>query len=134
LHGGPGSGSQRGVLRVVDLERTRVIMVDQRGAGASTPRGSLRHNRTDYLIRDLEAIRKALSIERWGVVGGSWGAALALAYAGAHPSSIHGVVMRGLFLTSRREVRQLFVAYRPRVGVAWALLALDDATRVEGSP
>jgi proline iminopeptidase len=122
LHGGPGSGSQPGSLRLFDLNRFRVVLIDQRGTGASTPHGSVRHNRTDYLIDDLEAIRKRLGFERWGVLGGSWGAALALAYAGQCPQSITGVVLRGLFLTSAREVRALFVTSRRRAPRAWSRL------------
>jgi proline iminopeptidase len=129
LHGGPGSGSQPGVLRLFDLSRFRVVLVDQRGTGESTPHGSLRHNRTDYLIADLEAIRARLGIERWGVLGGSWGAALALAYAGQCPQAVTGVVMRGLFLTSAREVRGLFTTSRRRAPRAWA--KLRDAARCE---
>ncbi|MBN3762111.1 alpha/beta fold hydrolase [Burkholderia sp. Ac-20365] len=122
LHGGPGSGSQPGALRLFDLTRFRVVMVDQRGTGASKPRGSLRHNDTHRLIRDLEAIRVQLGIARWGVVGGSWGAALALAYAGTCPASVSGVVLRGLFLTSGREVRRLFVTSSVRAPLAWRRL------------
>ncbi|MFP3550768.1 alpha/beta fold hydrolase [Paraburkholderia sp. SIMBA_049] len=129
LHGGPGSGSQPGALRLFDLTRVRVVMVDQRGTGASTPRGSLRHNDTQRLIRDLEAIRTQLGIARWGVVGGSWGAALALAYAGTYPASVSGVVLRGLFLTSEREVRRLFVTSRFRAPREWR--ALMQAARCE---
>lgn len=122
LHGGPGSGSQPGALRLFDLSRFRVVLIDQRGTGASTPHGSVRHNRTDYLIDDLEAIRMRLGFDRWGVLGGSWGAALALAYAGQCPQSVTGVVIRGLFLTSAREVRGLFVTSRERAPRAWARL------------
>ncbi|MGF6855228.1 alpha/beta fold hydrolase [Paraburkholderia sp. CI3] len=122
LHGGPGSGSQPGVLRLFDLQRFRVVLIDQRGTGASTPHGSVRHNRTDYLIADLEAIRARLGFARWGVLGGSWGAALALAYAGRCPGSVTGVVLRGLFLTSAREVRGLFIASRKRAPRAWSRL------------
>jgi proline iminopeptidase len=122
LHGGPGSGSQPGVLRLFDLSRFRVVLIDQRGTGASTPHGSVRHNRTDYLIADLEAIRERLGFERWGVLGGSWGAALALAYAGRCPQSVTGVVLRGLFLTSAREVRALFVTSRRRAPRGWSRL------------
>ncbi|NUY01009.1 alpha/beta fold hydrolase [Paraburkholderia youngii] len=122
LHGGPGSGSQPGVLRLFDLQRFRVVLIDQRGTGASTPHGSVRHNRTDYLIADLEAIRVRLGFARWGVLGGSWGAALALAYAGQCPQSVTGVVLRGLFLTSAREVRGLFIASRKRAPRAWSRL------------
>ncbi|MEM5388592.1 alpha/beta fold hydrolase [Paraburkholderia phymatum] len=122
LHGGPGSGSQPGALRLFDLARMRVVMVDQRGTGASAPRGRLRHNDTQRLIGDLEAIRGELRIARWGVVGGSWGAALALAYAGTHPAAVSAVVLRGLFLTSKREVRRLFVTSRARAPRAWRAL------------
>ncbi len=106
------------------------MFVDQRGAGASSPRGGLRGNRTDRLIEDLEKIRRALGIARWGVVGGSWGAALALAYAGRHPASVLGVALRGLFLTSRLEVRRLFVTSRRKAPRAWRrLCAAAGCTR-----
>ncbi|WP_096473546.1 alpha/beta fold hydrolase [Burkholderia stabilis] len=122
LHGGPGSGSQAGILRLFDLTRMRVVLVDQRGAGASAPRGGTRHNNTARLIGDLEAVREQLGIARWGVVGGSWGAALALAYAGTHPARVTGVVLRGLFLTSPREVRDLFTTSRTRAPREWQRL------------
>ncbi|RQS31169.1 alpha/beta fold hydrolase [Burkholderia sp. Bp9090] len=128
LHGGPGSGSRPAVLHLFDLTRTRVVLVDQRGAGASTPRGGLRHNDTMRLIGDLDALRARLGITRWGVVGGSWGAALALAYAGRHPSRVTGVVLRGLFLTSSREVRGLFVGARARAPRAWQRLTAAAGT------
>ncbi|WP_438287332.1 alpha/beta fold hydrolase [Paraburkholderia phenoliruptrix] len=122
LHGGPGSGSQPEATRLFDLTRFRVVLIDQRGTGRSTPRGGVRRNRTDQLIEDIEAVRLRLGIERWGVLGGSWGAALALAYAGRHPQAVTGVVLRGLFLTSTREVRGLFVTSRKRAPRAFAKL------------
>ncbi|AYQ41481.1 prolyl aminopeptidase [Burkholderia aenigmatica] len=122
LHGGPGSGSQAGILRLFDLTRVRVVLVDQRGAGGSTPRGGTRHNSTARLIADLEAVREQLGIARWGVVGGSWGAALALAYAGTYPARVTGVALRGLFLTSPREVRRLFTTSRTRAPREWQRL------------
>ncbi|AJY14974.1 alpha/beta hydrolase [Burkholderia multivorans] len=128
LHGGPGSGSRPAMLRLFDLQRMRVVLVDQRGAGASTPRGGLRHNNTMRLIDDLEALRVRLGIARWGVVGGSWGAALALAYAGRHPAQVTGVVLRGLFLTSARELRAFFVGSRARAPRAWRQLAAAAGT------
>ncbi|MCG5078832.1 alpha/beta fold hydrolase [Paraburkholderia tagetis] len=130
LHGGPGSASQPGMLALFDLTKTQVVLVDQRGAGASSPRGGLRGNRTDRLVEDLEAVRRVLGIARWGVIGGSWGAALALAYAGRHPASVLGVVLRGLFLTSRHEVRRLFVTSRRKAPRAWRrLCAAAGCTR-----
>ncbi|CAB3751910.1 alpha/beta fold hydrolase [Paraburkholderia humisilvae] len=122
LHGGPGGGTNRSVLELFDLSRFRVIMMDQRGAGASRPTGGLRRNNTRCLIDDIEAVRERLRIERWGVLGGSWGAALALAYAGSQPQSVLGVVLRGMFLTSAREVDGLFLASRKRAPREWQAL------------
>ena len=135
LHGGPGSGSQPGSTRLFDLTRFKVVLIDQRGTGRSSPRGDVRHNRTDRLIEDIEAVRMQLGIERWGVLGGSWGAALALAYAGQHPQVVTGVVLRGLFLTSMREIRGLFVGSRKRAPRAWAkLCAAARCTRPAALP
>src|SRR6202000_2255070 len=97
-------------------------MIDERGPGPPRPAGSLRRNNTASLIGDIEAVRKQLRIERWGVLGGSWGAALALAYAGRHPQAVLGVVLRGMFLTSAREVDGLFLASRKRASREWQSL------------
>jgi proline iminopeptidase len=122
LHGGPGSSSQPSTARLFDLARVRVVLIDQRGAGASRPRGSIRRNDTARLVDDIETVRRHLGIARWGVLGGSWGASLALAYAGRHPEAVTGVVLRGLFLTSAREVDGLFITSRRRAPREWQRL------------
>lgn len=104
LHGGPGSGSNAGLLAPFDLSTQRVVLPDQRGAGASTPRGSLRGNHTAQLVADLERLRQHLGVARWHVLAGSWGTVLALAYAQCHPGRVASLVLRGGFALSRREI------------------------------
>ncbi|WP_265923318.1 alpha/beta fold hydrolase [Cupriavidus nantongensis] len=113
LHGGPGSGCAASMAAWFDPRRHRVVMPDQRGAGRSTPAGGLRRNNVGALLADLEQLRAALGVERWGVVGGSWGAALALAYAARYPHAVAALVLRGAFLTGRDDVLGLFA---PRAG------------------
>ncbi|MFJ4292106.1 alpha/beta fold hydrolase [Cupriavidus sp. NPDC089707] len=108
LHGGPGSGCPAAMAAWFDPQRHRVVMPDQRGAGRSGPAGSLRRNNVGALLADLEQLRRTLGIERWGVVGGSWGAALALAYAARCPDAVAALVLRGAFLTGRDDVFNLF--------------------------
>src|SRR5215470_13312398 len=84
LHGGPGSGCQPDHRRLFDPERFHAVLFDQRGAGRSRPKGGREHNTLAHLIADMEMIREKFAFERWMVVGGSWGATLALAYAQAH--------------------------------------------------
>jgi len=108
LHGGPGSGCNQSQTALFDATRHHVIFVDQRGAGQSVPRRERRHNTTAHLVADLEKVRLHLAIDRWLVVGGSWGATLALAYAQTHPDRVRGMVLRAVFLGTRAELDWAF--------------------------
>lgn len=108
LHGGPGSSSNRRQREFFDDTRYRIVQFDQRGCGRSTPLGETAHNHTDALIEDIEALRRHLGIEHWLVVGGSWGAALALAYAARYRERISGVLLRGTFLTGSADLDWFF--------------------------
>ena len=113
LHGGPGSGCQPDHRRLFDPERFHAVLFDQRGCGRSRPKGGREHNTTAHLIADLEAIRTKFGFERWMVVGGSWGATLALAYAEAHPDRVSGIVLRATFLGTYEEIEAGFCQRLP---------------------
>lgn len=104
VHGGPGSRCQPGMLAPLDLARQWAIAPDQRGCGASRPRGKTAASTTHALVADLEALRRHLGVERWSLLAGSWGTVVALAYAKAHPQRVQRLVLRGAFALSRREV------------------------------
>src|ERR1700743_1446480 len=114
LHGGPGSGCQPDHRRLFDPERFHAVLFDQRGAGRSRPKGLREHNTLAHLIADMEKIREKFSFERWMVVGGSWGATLALAYAQAHPDRVSGLGLRATFLGTRAELDAAFLQTLPR--------------------
>lgn len=104
LHGGPGVGCMPDHRRFCNPEKYRIILIDQRGCGRSEPHASLENNTTQALINDLEALRETLSIERWVLMGGSWGATLALAYAQSHPEKVMGMILRGVFLARQKDL------------------------------
>ena len=109
VHGGPGGGSGPLHRRFFDPARYRIVLYDQRGCGRSTPHASapdadLGNNTTWHLVADLERLRADRGIERWQVFGGSWGSALALAYAQAHPGVVTELVLRGIFTLRRSEL------------------------------
>jgi proline iminopeptidase len=114
LHGGPGSGCQPDHRRLFDPERFHTVLFDQRGAGRSRPQGLREANTLDHLIADMEAIRQSLGFERWLIVGGSWGATLALAYAETYPRRVSGIVLRATFLGTRAEIEGGFLEALPR--------------------
>jgi len=113
LHGGPGSGCQPDHRRLFDQQRVHAVLFDQRGAGLSRPKGSRDANTTAHLIADMEKIRETLGFARWLVVGGSWGATLALAYAEQHPERVLGLVLRATFLGTRAELEWAFLGGLP---------------------
>ncbi|KHK97207.1 proline iminopeptidase [Microbacterium mangrovi] len=113
LHGGPGGGVAPWHRRFFDPEKYRIVLFDQRGCGRSLPHvadpgAELRFNTTWHLVADLELLRRNLGIPRWQVFGGSWGSALALAYAETHPDSVSEIVLRGVFTLRRHELEWFY--------------------------
>ena len=110
LHGGPGVGILPDYRRFFDPEFYRLILPDQRGAGRSTPAAELEENSTWEIVDDLEKLRCHLGIEKWVVMGGSWGSTLALSYAIRYPESVLGLIIRGIFLARPAEILWLYEA------------------------
>ncbi|HEX4765376.1 MAG TPA: prolyl aminopeptidase [Lichenihabitans sp.] len=114
LHGGPGAGCSPTHRRQFDPARYNVLLFDQRGCGRSTPHASLDANTTWHLVEDIERLRALVGIERWLVFGGSWGSALALAYAETHPDRVTELVLRGIFALRHAELQWYY-----QEGASW---------------
>ncbi len=123
LHGGPGAGATPTHRRFFDPGFYRIIILDQRGAGRSTPLGALADNTLSHLVEDLETLRRHLGIERWALFGGSWGSTLALAYAEAHAARCRALVLRGIFLCRRTEIDWFLYGMRMVFPEAWRSFA-----------
>jgi pimeloyl-ACP methyl ester carboxylesterase len=115
FQGGPGFEGPRPVDRVsapwLDraLQEHRVLLLDQRGMGRSTPIGPddarrrtpqelaerLSHHRADAIVRDAEAFREALGVASWSVMGQSFGGFCVVHYLGAFPGSLRAALVTG---------------------------------------
>jgi proline iminopeptidase len=110
LHGGPGSGTGPGYRRRFDPEKFFIVGFEQRGCGRSRPLVTdpaappLSTNTTQALIADIEALRQHFGVEQWLVIGLSWGATLALAYAQAHPEQVSEIILGAVTTTSPSQV------------------------------
>jgi proline iminopeptidase len=113
LHGGPGSGCGDFFRRFFDPAAYRMVLFDQRNCGRSTPHASelatsLAANTTAHLVADIESLREHLRIERWLVLGGSWGSTLGLAYAEAHQARVSELILFGVTAGRHSEFDWLF--------------------------
>jgi proline iminopeptidase len=109
LHGGPGSGVSAHMRRYFDPAAYRIVLLDQRGAGRSTPPASayetdMSVNTTAHVMADLELLRRRLGIRRWLVWGVSWGSVLALRYAQTYPGVVSELVLSAVATGSDAEV------------------------------
>lgn len=109
LHGGPGSGCAPWLRRFFDPTAYRIILFDQRGCGRSTPlvddpAVDLATNTTPHLLADIERLRAHLGVERWMVLGGSWGSTLGLTYAEKDPERVSELILFSVVTTTAREV------------------------------
>lgn len=93
LHGGPGADHSSYKPTFSSLaEVMQLIYLDHRGQGRSA-RGARRSYTLENNVEDLEALRQYLGLERWVVIGGSYGGMVALAYASRYPERVSQLIV-----------------------------------------
>jgi pimeloyl-ACP methyl ester carboxylesterase len=133
FQGGPGSQAPRPTSPKTPgwlpraLEDYRVLMLDQRGTGRSTPVGMLPdltprqqyeyllRFRADSIVRDAEAIRQELGIERWSVLGQSYGGFCICTYLSFFPEGLREAFFTGGLPPIARPVEDVYRATYERV-------------------
>lgn len=133
LQGGPGFEATRptspptGWMKRALLDY-RVLLLDQRGTGRSTPVGPeipgdtpeaqaeyLTHFRADSIVRDAEAIRKELGVERWSVLGQSFGGFTSMTYLSNAPEGLAEAYITGGLSPIGRSVDDIYGATYKRL-------------------
>ncbi|MEW6294977.1 MAG: prolyl aminopeptidase [Candidatus Diapherotrites archaeon] len=108
LHGGPGAGFSKKDRKFFNKKKLKVIFFDQRGAGKSKPFASLKGNTTFKLVEDIKKLLTYLNIDKVFLFGGSWGSTLALLFAIKYPEKVTGMLLRGIFLASSKDINYIF--------------------------
>jgi len=94
LHGGPGASCLDFVNQAKALSRKmKVIIFDQLGVLRSDGIAENESYSMEYQIEMVEEMRKILGIEKWSVLGHSYGGMLAVLYASACPDSVHKIIL-----------------------------------------
>ena len=133
FQGGPGSESPRPTTSITPLwlsralKDYRVLFLDQRGTGRSTPVGSLPGltpeqqaayltlHRADSIVRDAELIRQELGIERWSVLGQSFGGFCVCTYLSIAPEGLREAYVTGGLPPIARPADDVYRATYERV-------------------
>lgn len=128
LQGGPGCEAPRPSFAPRQpnwldsaLAHYRVVMLDQRGTGRSTPVSDddlamgeealvehLTYLRADSIVRDCEAVREFLGVEQWTVLGQSFGGFTTLHYLSRYASSLREVLITGGLSAVGRHVDDVY--------------------------
>ena len=133
LQGGPGFEATRptspptGWMKEA-LKDYRLILLDQRGTGRSTPVGAqlpgatpdaqadyLTHFRADSIVRDAESIRAELGVDRWSVLGQSFGGFTTMTYLSIAPEGLREAFITGGLSPVGRPVDDVYAATYKRL-------------------
>lgn len=105
LHGGPGFDMNDGGLEFDYLaDKYQFIAFDQRGGGYSEPVDDLSAQR---MVEDIEKIRQHFGLEKFTIMGQSWGSGLSMMYANAYPDKLNKMI-----LISPMPIREAMWNYR----------------------
>jgi len=125
LQGGPGNEAPRpaglptGWIKRA-LQEFRVLLLDQRGTGRSTPVGELpgmapakqarylTHFRADSIVRDAEMIRREMSVDRWSVLGQSFGGFCVMTYLSTAPEALREAFITGGLAPIGRQTDEVY--------------------------
>jgi pimeloyl-ACP methyl ester carboxylesterase len=128
FQGGPGFESPRptGPSSLGWLDRAladfRVLLLDQRGTGRSSPVGGLEglepeqqaerlaQYRADSIVRDAELIRAQLGVDRWSILGQSFGGFCAMTYLSLAPEGLREAFITGGLAPIARPIDEIYVA------------------------
>jgi pimeloyl-ACP methyl ester carboxylesterase len=133
LQGGPGSEAPRPTRLPSSpgwldraLTEFRVLMLDQRGTGRSTPIGALpgltateqaeylANFRADAIVRDAEHLRRALGVERWSALGQSFGGLCVMTYLSIAPEGLREAFVTGGLAPIGPRIDDVYRATYPR--------------------
>ena len=152
LQGGPGFEAARPEASPLGWQKRaladfRLLLLDQRGTGRSTPVGAipgataqeqaeyLAHFRADSIVRDAELIRRDLGVDKWSILGQSFGGFCALTYLSTSPEALREAFITGGLSPIGRPVDDVYAATWQRViarSRAYFERYPDDTARIAG--
>jgi pimeloyl-ACP methyl ester carboxylesterase len=127
LQGGPGYEAARPTAPLTIWQKRavadyRILLIDQRGTGRSTPVGDIpgdtpeaqaaymTHLRADGIVRDAELIRQELGVDKWSILGQSFGGFTSMTYLSFAPEGLREAFITGGLSPIGRPVDDVYSA------------------------
>lgn len=110
LHGGPGSSHWYFLNATALADERAVILYDQLDCGRSDHPSDPKNWTVPRFVEELDAVRRGLGVERWHVLGASWGGTVALEYAGRRPKLLASAILQSPLVSTEiwlRDARRL---------------------------
>lgn len=101
LHGGPGGDHQHFMSALALTDERALILYDQLDSGQSDRPNDPKNWRVSRFVDEAELVRKALGVERWHLLGHSWGGTLALEYGARRPKALLGLGLASPLVSAR---------------------------------
>jgi proline iminopeptidase/L-proline amide hydrolase len=116
LHGGPGSSHWYFLNATALADERAVILYDQLDCGRSDHPADPKNWTVRRFLDELDAVRRGLGVERWHVLGASWGGTLALEYAARRPEPLASAILQSPLVSTDvwlRDARRLIDTMPP---------------------
>ena len=101
LHGGPGGTHAHFLTALALADERAIILYDQLDSGQSDRPNDPRNWRVSRFVDEVELVRKALGVDRWHLLGHSWGGTLALEYGARRPAALRGLALASPLVSTR---------------------------------
>jgi len=101
IHGGPGGTHAHFLAALALADERALVLYDQLDSGQSDRPGDPANWRVDRYVDEVDAIRAALGINRWHVLGHSWGGTVALEYGARQPAGLAGLALASPLISTK---------------------------------
>jgi len=130
LHGGPGDGHDSMLPLEKLKDQYKLIFYDQRAAARSTGDADTANHTIENFVEDLEQLRQKLAPKKINIIGGSWGAMLAMQYAIKYSQNINSLVLMASMSPSS-DLLKIFFANREKNRTVEDSISLEKISNTE---
>ncbi|MEO5938287.1 MAG: proline iminopeptidase-family hydrolase [Sphingomonas sp.] len=134
IHGGPGGTHAHFLTALALADERALVLYDQLDSGQSDRPGDPANWRVDRYVDEVDAIRAALGINRWHVLGHSWGGTVALEYGARQPVGLAGLALASPLISTKSWIADANIRRAELPADVQADIASCDTAPIASAP